>query len=46
MVETILQMIIYAGFPVVLNAIFTLAQEVFESRKAGKDGLDDSLASE
>lgn len=37
-VETILQMIIYAGFPVALNAIFTVAQEVFESRRARRDG--------
>ncbi|MFB0843359.1 carboxymuconolactone decarboxylase family protein [Paenibacillus oleatilyticus] len=37
-VETILQMIIYAGFPVALNAIFSVAQEVFESRRAKKGG--------
>ncbi|KPV58151.1 carboxymuconolactone decarboxylase [Paenibacillus sp. A3] len=37
-VETILQMIIYAGFPVALNAIFTVAQEVFESRRAKEGG--------
>ncbi|WP_088830595.1 carboxymuconolactone decarboxylase family protein [Paenibacillus tyrfis] len=45
-VETILQMIIYAGFPVALNAIFTVAQEVFESRRANEGGHGKSQAAE
>ncbi|KZE71574.1 carboxymuconolactone decarboxylase family protein [Paenibacillus elgii] len=45
-VETILQMIIYAGFPVALNAIFTVAQEVFESRRANEGGHGESQAAE
>ncbi|GMX63420.1 carboxymuconolactone decarboxylase family protein [Paenibacillus elgii] len=45
-VETILQMIIYAGFPVALNAIFTVAQEVFESRRANKGGHGESQTAE
>ncbi|MCP1312475.1 carboxymuconolactone decarboxylase family protein [Paenibacillus tyrfis] len=45
-VETILQMIIYAGFPVALNAIFTVAQEVFESRRAREGGNSERQTAE
>lgn len=45
-VETILQMIIYAGFPVALNAIFTVAQEVFENRRANEGGYGESQPAE
>ncbi|MBU7315405.1 carboxymuconolactone decarboxylase family protein [Paenibacillus oleatilyticus] len=45
-VETILQMIIYAGFPVALNAIFSVAQEVFESRRAKEAGSSGSQTAE
>ncbi|WP_051775979.1 carboxymuconolactone decarboxylase family protein [Paenibacillus tyrfis] len=45
-VETILQMIIYAGFPVALNAIFTVAREVFESRRANEGSHGESQAAE
>lgn len=33
-VEVIMQMIIYAGFPHALNTIFKVAAEVFEERRA------------
>lgn len=45
-VETILQMIIYAGFPVALNAIFSVAQEVFESRRAKEGSSSGSQTAE
>ncbi|AJY74706.1 carboxymuconolactone decarboxylase family protein [Paenibacillus beijingensis] len=32
-VECMMQMVIYAGFPAALNTIFTVAAEVFEARK-------------
>ncbi|WP_223067957.1 carboxymuconolactone decarboxylase family protein [Paenibacillus caui] len=35
-VEVMMQMIIYAGFPVALNTILTVAKEVFDNRKMQK----------
>ncbi|TPV43709.1 carboxymuconolactone decarboxylase family protein [Bacillus dicomae] len=34
-IEVMMQMIIYAGFPIALNTILTVATEVFTERKTG-----------
>lgn len=39
LVEVMLQMLIYAGFPAALNTILTAAREVFEERKSRDKGL-------
>jgi 4-carboxymuconolactone decarboxylase len=42
-VETIMQMAVYAGFPAALNGLFS-AREVFEARRAAADAAAPALA--
>jgi 4-carboxymuconolactone decarboxylase len=44
-VETIMQMAVYAGFPAALNGLFA-AREVFAARRARNEGAETATSSE